>query len=85
MLDQYLRTTQIPQLSYYFKGGLFRYRWENCITGFDMPVKVSFNNDPPVWLYPVEQWKEIKLEKRMGNTMKVDRNFYIKSRSIQDQ
>ena len=85
MLDQYLRTTQIPQLSYYFKGGLFRYRWENCITGFDMPVKVSFNNDPPVWLYPVEQWKEIKLEKSMDNTMKVDRNFYIKSRSIQDQ
>ncbi|MEJ7828024.1 MAG: M1 family metallopeptidase, partial [Segetibacter sp.] len=40
VFNQYLRTTQIPVLEYYFdknKSKVF-YRWANCVKGFNLPV-----------------------------------------------
>ena len=37
IFDQYLRSTQIPTLSYSFQDNIFKYRWENCIEDFSMP------------------------------------------------
>ena len=75
--NQYLRTTQIPVFEYYFVKGRLSYRWTNAIENFDMPLKVTIN-DEEEWLYPKTTWqeKEISLEQL---SLIVDRNFYVPS------
>ena len=38
--DQYLRTTQIPTLSYSYdaKEKILTYQWKNCVVGFNLPL-----------------------------------------------
>ncbi|HCU18176.1 MAG TPA: peptidase M1, partial [Bacteroidales bacterium] len=38
--DQYLRDVRIPVFEYYVKGEELTYRWNNCVRGFDMPLKI---------------------------------------------
>lgn len=73
IFDQYLRTTQVPQLAYKPKGKKMLYRWENTVPGFDMPVKVILDGKE-TWLSATTSWK-----KKKGNpaSLKADRNFYI--------
>lgn len=75
--NQYLRTTQIPVLEYYFANNSLSYRWTNSIKEFDMPLKVILN-EMEEWIYPTTKWqvKEIAAEKLK---LKVDRNFYVPS------
>ena len=40
IFDQYLRTTQIPTLEYYFKGRRLFTRFTNCIDDFTMPLTI---------------------------------------------
>jgi aminopeptidase N len=73
--DQYLRDSRIPTLEYYFKGGTLGFRWTNCVTGFDMPLKIFLNGEEK-WLKPSIIWsiKSIGLE---SPTLKIDSNFYV--------
>ena len=44
VFDQYLRTIQIPVLSYHYneKEKLFRYEWKNCVPGFNLPLHFEY-------------------------------------------
>jgi aminopeptidase N len=44
VFDQYLRTTQIPQLvlQYDTKEKILTYEWKNCIKGFNLPVHINY-------------------------------------------
>jgi aminopeptidase N len=75
--DQYLRTTQIPVFEYYFVNGRLSYRWTNAIENFDMPLKVSINDDEE-WLYPKTEWQEKEISSEQLSLI-VDRNFYVPS------
>jgi aminopeptidase N len=73
--DQYLRDIRIPTFEYKIQGNNLEYRWTNCVTDFDMPVKVTVNGKEQ-WLKPQTEWiimlktpKDLKLE--------VDKNFYV--------
>jgi predicted metalloprotease with PDZ domain len=77
VFDQYLRTTMVPVLEYKLQQGKLSYRWSNCVTGFNMPVKVV--TDKEVWLNPTEQWQSLPVT---GNRITVDPNFYVASRKI---
>jgi aminopeptidase N len=57
IFDQYLRTTQVPILTYQTNGDLISYRWSNCVKGFNMPVKVYVGGLPEQWIYPTEDWQ----------------------------
>lgn len=57
IFDQYLRTTQVPVLTYQTNGELLSYRWSNCVKGFNMPVKVYVGGLPEQWIYPTEDWQ----------------------------
>src|SRR5579863_30245 len=57
IFDQYLRTTQIPVLTYQTNGDVISYRWGNCVKGFNMPVKVFCGGLPEKWIYPTEDWQ----------------------------
>jgi aminopeptidase N len=65
--DQYLRTTTIPTLEYYFvadkkdKSKLRLYfRWIDCVHRFNMPVRVNLSKAQQVLIKPVqEEWNSI--------------------------
>jgi len=74
LFDQYLRTTQIPTLEYKIQGNKLSYHWTNCISGFNMPVKLASSDQ---WLNPTTDWKEAPLTAAMKDGFKVDNNFYV--------
>jgi len=38
--DQYLRDIRIPVFEYSVKGNNLSFRWNNCVSGFNMPLKI---------------------------------------------
>jgi aminopeptidase N len=73
VFDQYLRTIQIPVLELKIQGTSIKYKWSNCIPGFNMPVKLTNNQ----WLSPTIEWQEMKMEKGSAKGVTADKNFYI--------
>jgi aminopeptidase N len=89
IFDQYLRTTQVPTLEYYFiadeknKSRMRLYfRWTDCIKGFNMPVKVQLSKGSYQLIKPVDQeWKYVVTDiKAPADQLPniVNRNYYIK-------
>jgi aminopeptidase N len=74
VFDQYLRTTQIPQLEFKIRKGTLSYRWRNCIKGFNMPMRIKAG-DETITLQPEEKWKKVKIS---SDNIIFDRNFYVK-------
>ncbi|WP_345948349.1 M1 family metallopeptidase [Mucilaginibacter sp. PAMB04274] len=74
---QYLQTTKIPVLEYYFQAGKLHYRWSGCVDGFDMPLKISFDPSNVTVINPTTQWQTLTVTNATGRLM-VDRNFLIK-------
>ena len=82
IFDQYLRTKQVPQLEYKIKGFSFSYRWQNCIKGFNMPVRI-FSGGNEKWINPKEEWQTQKMADWFNvQSFSVDKNFYITSKKI---
>ncbi|MBL7698365.1 MAG: M1 family metallopeptidase [Chitinophagaceae bacterium] len=77
IFDQYLRTSKIPVLEYHHDNGTLKFRWSNCVEGFDMPLKILAGDD--VWLSPTTQWQTISLKSR---SFVIDPNFYVASRKM---
>jgi len=73
--DQYLRTTNIPTLEYYFKDKKIVYRWINAVPGFDMPLKVTIDNEEQ-WIYPTTNWIH-EYTKKTKSELIIDPNFYV--------
>ncbi len=80
VFDQYLRTAKVPTLEYKIEGYNLKYRWTNCVKGFNMPVKVFFKQEQ--WLNPAEQWKTLKMYPNGKVNFSVDKNFYINSKKL---
>lgn len=77
--DQYLRDTRIPELEYYFSGKKLKYRWSNCVKGFDMPVKVTVNGNAYT-LKPSVAFQELELAVPV-NSFSADINYYITTKN----
>jgi aminopeptidase N len=73
--DQYLRDTRIPTLEYLIKEDKLTYRWTNCNSSFDMPIKVTLGAEEN-WLSPTKNWKQERL-KSSNLDVSVDKNFYV--------
>jgi aminopeptidase N len=91
IFDQYLRSTQIPALEYYFaadekdKSKLrLYYRWTDCVKGFNMPVKVQLDKGDHLWIKPVdESWNSITTSLKTPSAVDQlpsigNRNYYIR-------
>jgi aminopeptidase N len=73
--DQYLRDIRIPTFEYSFKDNNLSYRWTNCVTSFNIPVKVTLNGKVQ-WLKPTTEWSVLPLtEKELK--VEVDKDFYV--------
>jgi len=55
--DQYLRTTNIPNLEYYIKDGQLNYRFENVVPGFTLPITVT-GGDRKMVIQPTVDWSK---------------------------
>jgi aminopeptidase N len=73
IFDQYLRTTNIPVLKLDADKEGLKYKWENTVPGFSMPIKLSNG----LWITPSSQWKTAKMDRKMAQLLTADPNFYI--------
>ena len=80
VFNQYLRDTRIPTLEYFFKDNQMGYRWTNCVSGFNLPVKVTLNGKEEL-LQPETEWKRI-VAKTENSKLEIDKNFYVASFNI---
>jgi hypothetical protein len=77
VFDQYLRTTQIPQLELHWSedGKKVSFRWTNCVKGFDLPLVLK-SGDRKVRVIPAEEWKSYDLQQ--GDAALFDKEAIIK-------
>ena len=80
VFNQYLRDNRIPTLEYFFKDNQMGYRWTNCVSGFNLPVKVALNGKEEL-LQPETEWKRIPA-KTENPKLEIDKNFYVASFNI---
>jgi aminopeptidase N len=80
--NQYLRDTRIPVLEYQADRKSLKYRWSNCVDGFNMPLKIEANQKLK-WIYPTTGWKEMKIRK--GSKITTDVNFYVESKKLESR
>jgi aminopeptidase N len=59
VFDQYLRDIRIPVFEYFIKGTKLNFRWNNCVSGFNMPLKIYVSGkemkiEPTTWFNSVD-------------------------------
>ena len=78
--NQYLRDIRIPTLEYTIDKEKLKYRWNNIVDKFDMPVQVTIDGKEQ-WLFPNADWKTMPLEFENAS-LEVDPDFYVYSKEI---
>jgi aminopeptidase N len=76
IFEQYLHTTQVPILEYYFQDSFLNYRWSGCVEGFAMPLKVSLEHNKYNLIYPTTNWQKLVVNDT-NKVLLIDRNFYV--------
>lgn len=75
--DQYLRTSSLPVFEYTIKNGVLKYRYANCVKGFDMPLVIF--TDKKLWIKPTTQWQKMNIA---VDTLEVAPDFYVLTKKI---
>ncbi|MCK4561370.1 MAG: M1 family peptidase, partial [Flavobacteriaceae bacterium] len=78
--DQYLRTIKIPIIDYKIKKKKIKYRYQNTVQNFSIPVKVTVDGNE-IWISPTQKWKKIKNTNK-NSTFEIDKNFYIENQKV---
>jgi aminopeptidase N len=73
--NQYLRDVRIPVFEYYIKGTTLTYRWNNCVEGFDMPLKI-YVSGKVLNISPLPVFKTMELGSENA-VIKSDRGYYV--------
>lgn len=73
--DQYLRDVRIPVFEYFVEGNELTFRWNNCVRGFDMPLKV-YVSGKPLNINPKGMFSTVRLETAAAD-IKVDPGYYV--------
>ncbi|MCU0439144.1 MAG: M1 family metallopeptidase [Raineya sp.] len=66
VFEQYLKTTKIPTFEYKIEEGKFKYRFDNVVEKFTMPVVVEFGATK-MRLEASTQWETVVFDVRGGN------------------
>jgi len=78
--DQYLRDIRIPVFEYYIEGNELTFRWNNCVPGFDMPLKIFISGIEKT-INPKSGFTTLKLD--IDNAViKTDPGFYVASLNL---
>jgi len=82
--DQYLRETRIPVLEFQKKKKTLRYRYNNIVNGFNMPLLVSIDKGKQQWLHPTGEWQTLK-QKTQFKSLETDPNFYVTVKEVNSE
>ena len=80
VFDQYLRDVRIPVFEYYVKGDSLTFRWTDCVTGFNMPLKILVSGKE-TFIYPKPGFTTIKLGTENA-IIRVDPRFFVATLNI---
>jgi aminopeptidase N len=75
--DQYLRDIRIPVFEYFLKDKKLTFRWNNCVQGFNMPLKIYVSGVEKI-IVPTSKFTTIDLESDNA-VIVVDSNYYVAS------
>jgi hypothetical protein len=79
VFEQYLTTTKVPELVVKYELGKPFFKWENCVDGFDMPLKIYNQKGKPFIIHPTNKF----LSAPKGvSTIKPDDNYYVNLKVI---
>lgn len=78
VFDQYLRTVQIPVLEYKQNGNKIKFRWTNCVKGFQMPVDI-YQGGVKSRIQPTTKWQSMPWD---TSDLQIDRNYYCTLRRV---
>jgi aminopeptidase N len=73
--DQYLRDVRIPVFEYYTKNKTLLFRWNNCVTGFNMAIRISIGGVTKE-IKPTSGWNSIDIDSENAE-IKTDPKYYI--------
>ena len=73
--DQYLRDIRIPVFESHVKDDELSFRWNNCVQGFNMPLKIYVSGEEMI-IKPTARFTTVKLPAG-SRTITVDPNFYV--------
>ncbi len=83
VFQQYLTTTQVPLLEFYFDSAnsskLF-YRYSNCVAGFNLPLALKDSTGATIKLYPTDTWKNTTVSKQQAslfNKQSIEAMYYL--------
>jgi aminopeptidase N len=87
VFNQYLTTTQIPELILYLntENAEVFYKWTNCIDGFDLPLSLN-NSEESLRIIPTQNWQSIKVNNaQLGlfDPKSIEKMYYIKVKESQ--
>lgn len=71
LFNQYLRTTQIPQLEYYIQHKDLYYRFTNIVSEFTLPLEVRIGKHQKK-IQPTTEWQKIKWKHGYGVSFSKD-------------
>lgn len=80
VFDQYLRDTRIPVFEYFVKGNSLTFRWNNCVGGFTMPLKIYVSGKEKL-IKPTPFSNTIQLETENAE-IKVDPGYYVATLNV---
>jgi aminopeptidase N len=80
IFDQYLRDIRIPVFEYSVKGNDLTFRWNNCVPGFNMPLKIYVSGKEQI-VKPTPFLTTLKLDIENA-VIKVDPGYYIATLNI---
>ena len=80
VFDQYLRDIRIPVFEYSLKGNKLSFRWNNCIPGFTMPLKIYISGKEQI-VKPTPFFTTLKLDTENA-IIKVDPGYYVATLNI---
>lgn len=79
VFDQYLRDVRIPVFEYAVSGNTLTFRWNNCVPGFNMPLKI-YVSGKEMSISPTEDFQTIQVQKNAE--IRVDANYYVAELNI---
>ena len=79
--NQYLRTSNIPELVYYIKDGQLSFKFNDIVPNFSLPIEIK-TTDKNIIIHPTAEWQQIKWTN--GRTVEFSNDFLIKIRKGND-
>jgi aminopeptidase N len=78
--NQYLRDVRIPVFEYAVEGNELSFRWNNCVRGFNMPLKI-YVSGKAMNITPTTEFSTVKIGKKNAS-VRVDENYYVANLNI---